>query len=704
MPRNGESRGESRGDPRNDPAPPRDQPRGPEVNPLLEVRETHRGQRPGDLRVKIVRPFEDEFERGATGQLVASEQTFLARRGWTAALRGLRTFLIGKPISSEREHHERLTKLKALAVFSSDNISSSAYASEEMMRILVLAGIGSFSLVMPITIVIAAVLAIVATSYRQTIKAYPEGASSYIVASDNLGTFAGLVAAAALLIDYVLTVAVSVSAGVAAITSVVPGFYGDRVLIALVIVGLLMLGNLRGIRESGTIFMAPTYLYILSIAGLIAWGLFREFVLHDLGHFVPPPDWLVKEEAVTTLSLFLLLRAFSSGAAALTGVEAISDGVPAFKPPEWRNARTTLAWAALIFGSLFIGISFLAGQIGIVPDPSEQQTVLSLVARHIAGDGAYLWLVQGATMLILALAANTSFADFPRLSSFLARDGFMPRQFGFRGERLAFTTGIVALSALAALLLIVFQASVTALIPLYTLGVFVAFTLSQSGMVVRWWRRREPGWRFGISINGLGAATTAVIAVIVAATKFISGAWLVILMAPLLITLMLSIRRHYQAIERELELERIPEGRETAIAPIVIVPIARLDRSARQAIAFANSISDHPTAVHVTNDPQTAAALRDRWPEWAGQTELVVVESPYRALIGPLLRYMDALQAQDPTRPILVVLSEFVPRHWWEQLLHNQTSLRLKLRLFVRRNTIVADVPYHLHVSNPNEG
>jgi amino acid transporter len=670
---------------------------GPRVDPLLEVRERHRGKRPGDVRVKIVRPFEEEFERGDEGQLVASERTIHTRGGWAATLRGIRTFLIGRPISSEHEQHERLTKVKALAVFSSDNISSSAYATEEMMRILVLAGIASFSLVMPITLVIVLILAIVATSYRQTIKAYPHGASSYIVASDNLGTFFGLVAASALLIDYVLTVAVSVSAGVAAITSIVPVLFDVRVEMAVAIVLILMLGNLRGIRESGTIFMTPTYLYLLLVGGMIGIGLLRAFVFNDLPAFQAPATWLKAEEAsVGGLSIFLVLRAFSSGAVALTGTEAISDGVPAFQPPEWRNARTTLTAAAIIFGTLFVGVSLLASIIGVIPDPSEQQTVLSLITRQVVGDGWYLVLLQLATALILALAANTSFADFPRLSSFLARDGFMPRQFGFRGERLAFTTGILALSGLAILLLLVFGASVTALIPLYTVGVFVAFTLSQSGMVVRWWRRREQGWRRGLAINGLGAATTAVIAIIVATTKFLTGAWLVIVMAPLLIALMLAIRSHYRGVDAALQLERIPVGKETAAEPIVIVPIARLDRPARQAIAFANSISARPTAVHITNDPADAAELRERWPDWAGQTELVVVESPYRALIGPLLRYMDALQAQAPNRPIMVVLSEFVPRHWWEQLLHNQTSLRLKLRLFGRRNTIVADVPYHL--------
>ena len=329
------------------------------------------------------------------------------------------------------------------------------------------------------------------------------------------------------------------------------------------------------------------------------------------------------------------------------------------------------------------------------PDPSEQQTVLSLIARHVMGDGAFLIVLQLSTALILALAANTSFADFPRLSSFLARDGFMPRQFGFRGERLAFTTGIIALSGLAAVLLVVFDASVTALIPLYTVGVFVAFTLSQTGMVRRWWHRREAGWRLGLIINGLGAVTTAVIAIIVASTKFLSGAWVVIIMAPLLIALMLSIRAHYRSMSRQLEA--VPSSDDDAVPePIVIVPLARLDRPARRALAFARTISPHATAVHITNDPHTADQLREDWHQLGGVMELVVVESPYRALVGPLLRYMDALQALQPSRPIVVVLADVVPRHWWENLLHNQTSLRLKLRLFGRKNTVVVDVPFHL--------
>ena len=675
-------------------------PKPGRIDPFLDVREKRQGRRPGDAYVKIVRPYDEIFERGDEGELIATERTVLDRPGWTRVLRRLRTVLIGRPISSEREEHERLTKTKALAIFSSDNISSSAYATEEMMRILVLAGIGAISFTMPLTITICVVLAIVATSYWQTIRAYPNGASSYLVATDNLGSTAGLVAGASLLIDYTLTVAVSVSAAVAAITSVIPELFGERVLMAVAIVLLLMLGNLRGVRESGTIFMAPTYLYIVAILAMVGIGVVRA-ATGALPEYTPPSEWLTAEAGGEALGILLILRAFSSGAAALTGVEAISDGVPAFKPPEWRNARITLVWAAAIFAALFLGISFLASTIGIIPDPHEQQTVLSQVARIVVGEGAFFIVIQVATVLVLALAANTAFADFPRLSSFLARDSFMPRQFAFRGERLAFTTGIVALSGLAALLLVVFDASVTALIPLYTLGVFLAFTLSQSSMVVRWWRRREPSWRRGIAINGLGALTTGVIAIIVVESKFLQGAWMVVIAIPVLVVLMLAIRGHYRTVEAGLALARIPPGKRAAQHPIVIVPIARLDEPARGAIAFANSISSEATAVHVTNDADAADDLRANWAEWAGGAELVVIESPYRALIGPLLAYLDVIQRQDPSRPVLVVLSEFVPSHWWENLLHNQTALRLKLRLFTRPNTIVADVPYRLRRRPP---
>ena len=666
------------------------------IDPHLEVRERRKGRRPGDAYVRIVRPFEAEFERGERGQLVATSETLVGAGGWQRTLARARSWLIGKPISSEREEHERLTKLKALAVFSSDNISSSAYATEEMMRVLVVAGVGAFSLVMPLTLVICVVLAIVATSYRQTIKAYPNGASSYIVASDNLGAPAGLVAAGALLIDYILTVAVSVSAGVAAITSIVPALFDWKVGLAMAIVALLTLGNLRGVRESGTIFMAPTYLYLVVVLGLIGYGLVGV-VIGFVPPYTPPPEWLAEESAgsVGAVGILLVLRAFSSGAVALTGVEAVSDGVPAFKPPEWRNARITLTWAAALFGTLFLGISFLVSTFGILPDPSEEQTVLSILTRHLTGDGWYLIGVQVATAAILTLAANTSFADFPRLSSFLAREGYMPRQFGFRGDRLAFTTGIVALAGLAIALLWYFEASVTALIPLYTLGVFVAFTLSQGGMVRRWWSRREPGWRRGLVINGLGAATTGAIVLIVAVSKFTGGAWLVMIMVPLLVALMWAIHVHYLRLERAVAPRSAILAARTDRSPLVIVPVARLDQPSIEALSFARSIASDALAVHITNDAASAAMLREQWSRLGSGPELVIVESPYRALIGPLLRYLDALQRQDPDRRLLVVLSEVVPRHWWDNFLHNQTALRLKLRLFFRPNTIVADVPYH---------
>jgi amino acid transporter len=677
-------------------APERPGPDPRKVDPLLEVREKRRGKRLGDSYVRIVRPYEDEFERSDDGTLIASEKTILERRGWHSALRGLRTFLIGRPISTEQEEHERLTKVKALAIFSSDNISSSAYGPEEIMRVLAFAGIASLFLTVQLAALIIVMLAIVTISYRQTIKAYPMGASSYIVASDNLGDRAGILAASALLIGYVVTVAVSVSAGVAAMTSIVDGIVPYKVPITIGLVGLLMLGNLRGIRESGTIFMTPTYLYIVVMLGVLGWGVVQTLT-GTLTPFQAPPEWTEYWNSTgQALGLFVILRAFSQGAVALTGVEAISDGVPAFQPPEWKNARTTLTWAALTFGVLFLGIAYFGSTLGIVPDPEEHKTVLSLLVTQIAGNGPILILAQVSTALLLVLAANTSFADFPRLSSFLARDGFLPRQFAFRGERLAFTTGILALSGMAALLLFFFNASVSGLIPLYTLGVFIAFTLSQTGMMVRWLRRHEPGWQRGAFINGLGAATTGVVMLVVGTSNFFQGSWLVIVLVPLLMLLLSGIRHHYRTLDQRLALERIPEGKEVAQEPIVIVPIARLDRSARQAIAFANSISDSATAVHITNNPESAAELRERWPDWAGKTELVVVESPYRALVGPLLRYLDALQGQDPGRPVLVVLSEVVPRHWWENFLHNQTALRLKLRLFSRPNTIVADVPYHV--------
>src|SRR5438477_2236953 len=524
-------------------------------HPDLEWRETVKGSKPGDRFVRVA--THKGFTRVRRGHLVPRAGTGAPTTHLGRALQRLSRVLIGRPIASAEEPHERLNIFKGLAVFASDNISSSAYATEEIMRVLVLAGAGALTLTIPITIAIVVVLAIVVISYQQTIRAYPSGGGSYIVANDNLGPFAGLTAAGALLTDYVLTVAVSIAAGVAALTSIVPELFDYRITIGVAFVVLLTLGNLRGIRESGTIFSAPTYVYLIAIYGLLAYGLYR-FATGTLPEYQPPPEWVQAEHGGEALGVFLILRAFSAGSVALTGTEAVSNGVPAFKPPEWRNARLVLIMMGACFGSIFLGMSFLAGQLGIVPDPTEEQTVISQLTSLLVGAGSpFHYLVQVSTALLLVLAANTAFADFPRLASILARDRFVPRIFQFRGDRLAFTGGIVLLAVVAGLLIVAFGGSVTNLIPLYTVGVFVAFTLSQSGMVRHWWKLRdaERRWRLRAAINGLGAVTTGIVAVEVAAAKFALGAWMVLVLIPILIGLMWAVRHHYRRLEGHLRPE-----------------------------------------------------------------------------------------------------------------------------------------------------
>jgi amino acid transporter len=677
---------------------PNDSDRSPPTGDLSERRYS-RGRLPGSRYVRIVRPFADEFRSYAPGHLIATERV-LQRHGPIGRFAdGLRRALVGERIASEREIHERIGRVKGLAVFASDNISSSAYASEEIMRVLLAAGAGALALTMPITIAIVAVLAIVVTSYQQTIRAYPSGGGSYIVASDNLGPLPGLVAAGALLTDYVLTVAVSVAAGVAALTSIFPELFDIRVVIGVAFVALLWLGNLRGIRESATLFAIPTYVYLIAIYGLIGFGLWRV-ATGTLPPYHAPAAWTA---AGTTqaLGLILILRAFASGSVALTGTEAVSNGVPAFRPPEWVNARAVLVMMGAFFGTIFLGISFLAGQLGVVPDPTEQQTVVSQIAATLVGDGTPIhYLIQISTALLLVLAANTAFADFPRLASILGKDRYLPRQFQFRGDRLAFSVGIMVLAVLAAVLIVAFSGSVTNLIPLYTVGVFVAFTLSQSGMVRHWWRMRhqERGWRWRAVLNGTGAIATGVVAIIVGAAKFALGAWIILILIPLLIGMMWAISRHYRAVEAALEVDtsRGPAPLPVVRAPRVLVPISRLDQAAISALVYARSISPDVTALHVADGREAVEAMQRRWEEWGADIKLVIVESPYRALMAPLLAYLDASEQMDPTRSTTVVLSEFVPRHIWEYPLHNQTALRLKLRLFFRPNTVVVDVPYHL--------
>ncbi|HEY7063804.1 MAG TPA: APC family permease [Chloroflexota bacterium] len=668
------------------------QPSGPvtaAATPELEWREVVRGRRPGDVHVRI--GTHRAFQRQPYGFFAPRPQVLEPKNGVGRLWYLLKRLLIGPSIATAQEIHERLTKLKALAVFSSDALSSVAYASEEIMRVLVLAGAGALALTLPISGVIVLLLAIVVVSYQQTIRAYPSGGGSYIVAHENLGTLPGLTAAAALLIDYVLTVSVSVAAGADALVSAFDWLLPVKLLLTIGAVLLIMVGNLRGIRESGTIFAIPTYVFIAGMLGLIGVGLFR--VLTGSVVPLPPPADAVPSD-LQPLTIFLLLSAFAQGCTAMTGVEAVSNGVPAFKPPESRNARVTLIWMGVLLGVMFLGVSFLATHLGIVPDPNEEETIVSQVARAVVGQGAFYYVLQFATALILVLAANTSFADFPRLASILARDRFMPSQFSFRGDRLAFTTGIVALAALAIALLVAFGGSVNALIPLYAVGVFTAFTLSQAGMVMHWRREGGPGARRSMLINSVGAVATGLVALIIAVTKFAHGAWMVIVLIPVLIALFLAIHRHYQRARVQLSVEAPVQPE--AVHLRVIVPVASLNVPARQALAVARAISDHATALYVAQTPEEGEQFRQEWHDRAVPVPLAIIESPFRSLIGPILAFVDAVRQSHANDTLLVVLPEFVPSHWWEHFLHNQTAFRLKAALLFRPGVAVASVPYHM--------
>jgi amino acid transporter len=667
---------------------------------LRELRPV-RGRLAGDHYIRVVEPFATSFRREAPGHLIASERVLEPTGVLARGVESLRRAAIGRRISSDRELDERVGPVKGLAVFASDNISSSAYATEEIMRVLVLAGAGALALTMPLTIAIVIVLAVVVTSYQQTINAYPNGGGSYVVASENLGRRAGLIAAGALMTDYVLTVAVSIAAGVAALTSIFPTLFDIRVLIGVGFIAVLWIGNLRGIRESANVFAIPIFAYLIGIYALIGFGLWL-YAGGVLPTYVPPAGW---EEAhgSQALGILLILRAFASGSVALTGTEAVSNGVPAFRPPETTHARRVLLAMGALFATIFLGISFLAGQLGIVPDPTEQETVISQITRTLVGAGSPIhYAMQLTTAMLLILAANTAYAGFPRLASILGKDGFMPRQFQFRGDRLSFSVGIMVLSVLAALLIVAFEGSVTNLIPLYTIGVFIAFTLSQAGMVRHWWKLRfdQRGWRWRATLNGVGALVTGAVAVLVGAAKFGLGAWVVLLLIPTLVAVMAAIHSHYRGVERAMALPELPATLPER-APRVVVPVSRFDRASVAALAYARSISDDVTAIHVATDGEAVASMRERWEAWGGPVKLVILESPYRAFMAPLLAYLDATETMDPSRPTTVVLAEMVPRHLWEYPLHNQTALRLKLRLFWRPNTVVIDVPYHLNGARP---
>lgn len=611
--------------------------------------------------------------------------------------RQLRRLIIGAPIPNAREIHERLTKLKALAVLSSDAISSTAYATEETLLILALAGAGAYHNILPIGIAIAVLLAIVAFSYRQTIFAYPNGGGSYSVTKDNLGTFPALVAATSLLIDYTLTVAVSISAGVAALTSAAPSLIPHAVLLSLVATALLVVGNLRGIRESGSIFAIPTYLFIGGMYALLALGL--GAVVFHVG-VTPQPVRYPMPPATASLTLFLILRAFASGCTALTGVEAISNGVPAFQAPESRNAARTLTAMALILGSVFLGITALTYHFHLVP--TENETILSQLARTLSGHSAFYYYIQATTAGILVLAANTSFADFPRLASILARDRFLPHQFQYRGDRLAFSTGIVVLGVAAGILLVIFKASTNALIPLYAVGVFTAFTLSQTSMTYRWLRKEPPGHRrlSGVLINGTGALATGVVALVIIATKFTEGAWIILIIQPILIWQLLKIHRHYERVREQLRVT--PEDAHQRVQGwahdlAVVVPIASLNQASIRAIDFAEEISRDVTVVHVATTPEDAERMQEKWRCAQVELPLVIIDSPYRELVGPLVNFVEQVHREKSVL-VLVVMPEFIPAHLYEVPLHNQTAWRLRTALWTHPDILVTSVPYHLTV------
>ena len=613
----------------------------------------------------------------------------------------LKRVLVGRPLATNEAEHQRLPKTIALATFSSDPISSTAYATEE---ILFVTAVGASSLALglsklvPMSIAVAFLLAIVVTSYRQTIHAYPGGGGSYVVSRENLGRWPSLVAGASLLVDYILTVAVSVSAGVAAIISL-PAFRDladRRVLLCLMFVALLTLGNLRGLKESGKIFAAPTYIYIASLAILVGWGLFKSYN-GDVGRVPFNPEQAHDvAEIGGSLTLFIILRGFSSGAVALSGIEALADGVPAFRKPQAKNAATTLTVMAFILGTLFFGVSLLASRLH--PFPTHDETVISQMGRVVFGAGIFHSVLQFATAGILILAANTAYADFPRLSSIIARDGFLPRQFASRGDRLVFSNGVVFLAVFAAILLVLFGGVTTALIPLYAVGVFTSFTLSQAGMVARHRKLRGPGWRRNMVMNAFGSFATFVVLMIVGVTKFTVGAWLPIIVVPTIVVIFVAIRSHYDNLTERLRITPA-EVRPEPLNHTVVVLVGRVHKGVIKALNYARSLRpNHLVAVYVAFEDEDREAMEAQWEEFGFDVTLEIVHSPYRDLVEPVERYLDELDDRWHNDTITVVIPEFVlgnlldPRN----LLHGQTALALKAALLDREGAVVTSVPYHV--------
>jgi amino acid transporter len=623
-----------------------------------------------------------------------------------------RSWLIGRPLSTADAPHQTIGKVVGLAVFASDALSSTAYATQEILVILAAAGTIAFGAVFPISIAIVILLAIVTISYEQTIHAYPDGGGAYIVARDNLGELPALIAAAALLTDYILTVSVSIASGVAQITSAFPELYEYRVVISVAFIMFVMLMNLRGVKESGTAFAIPTYFFVLMMTSTVGLGLLR-FITGSLGTVADPPE-LELLHGVSQITPFLILHAFASGTTALTGVEAISNGITAFKEPRSRNAGITLIWMSLILGSLFLGISYLTREIGAVP--SESETVISQLARTVFdGRGIIYLMIIAATTVILIMAANTAFADFPRLSALAARDGFLPRQLTYRGSRLVFSRGIVTLAAIASLLLVIFRASVTRLIPLYAIGVFLSFTLSQSGMAFRWWKigRLKPGetmveqgstlkyeesWMTKMVVNGFGAICTAVVMMVFAVTKFNDGAYVVLILIPVLVAIFWSIHRHYRNLAGKLSLENFGILPPHTTRHRVIMPVSGVHQGTLAALRYARMLSDDVTAVHVTIEPAESEKVRQKWEMWGEGVRMVMLDSPYRLFLEPLLEYIaDVADQRQLGETITIVVPEFVSNNRLTGTLHTNTAEILRSQLKNQHGIVITNVPYHVH-------
>jgi amino acid transporter len=650
------------------------------------------GRKLGDRRVVVDRPHARYFRYLGPGVLEAKLEAQAPRTAQQRRMATLRGVLFGRPLSSAADLSERLPKWKALPVFSSDVMSSVAYATGAMMLILVGAGQAQFQYVLGLSVVVVALLVIVTFSYRQTIRAYPNGGGSYIVAHANLGVLAGLVAAGSLLTDYVLTVSVSVSSGVQALYSAFPLLEPIKVPLIAFSILLVMVINLRGLRDSGTLFASPTYIFIASMLLLITVGILQSMTgqLH-----------LVQHEALTgvateNMGIFLLCKAFADGCSAMTGTEAVANGVPAFKPVEWKNAQETMIIMATLLGVMFLGTSYLAIQAGAGPAGLQGggESVLSQVGRTVFGPGLMYYILQFSTMGILILAANTSFADFPRLSSILARDGFFPRQFALRGERLAFNSGIVALSLVSIALCVAFNGSTDRLIGLYAIGVFTSFTLSQSGMVRHWFTERGSGWRRSALINGFGAVVTGIVVVVIAFSKFDQGVWMIIIVVPILVALMLFIKHEYdqEGVGLEVQPDVVfgpPHRRQR-----VVVVAQAMSRAVVQAVKVGETMGEEVQLVHVTLDPGEGERFRERVERQLPGVRVVLVESPYRALVRPFVRYLEVSQAEDPDRLTIVLLPEHLPRHWWDRILYNQNVHRIRAALVGRKDFVVLDTPY----------